>query len=184
MRIRKKKDVIEFIPSDKKVVQISEVIERSFSSQAIILKFIDVFLAFLLTLLIVEPLLAFAHLIRTQEWIFEIDILGFLIFIGFVSVIIIVVYTISKSLREVIKQQLKYERTYFYRNIVSIIFAFLVVDVFYEPLLAFSFYISSGFITFDYDLGILIDRIIASMILLAILLSYIGIMYQLKKRKK
>ena len=180
---KNKKNVIKFTYSNKKVSDISASFDSTFSSRYLILTFIDLFFGFLISMLLEQPLIAVAHYIRTQEWNYTINVLGFLIFIGIISLILLSIYILSKKLRKLIYDQFTYERKYFYKKIISIIFAFLIVDLFYEPLLYLSYYIASGFSNMQYDITGLVDNVIASMVLLFLLLIYIAISKRIKKRK-
>ena len=91
------------------------------------------------------------------------------------SVLITFFFKISRNIREGIIDTIEYKKDTFYFNFLSFIFALLVIDVFVEPLLALSDWLITGI--WEFDLGSLIDRVIASIIILFI---YIFI-YELSK---
>jgi len=146
-----------------------------FNAKTFISKFFDVLFSYIITLLIQEPLLASAHFIRTLEWEFELDLLSYIIFLTLLFGIIYFFFKISKTIRSRLIEKYEKERESFFLSFTSFIFAILFVDIFIEPLFAISHYFAHREIIFD--LFDIIDRIIASLILL---LVYLGI-YAYKK---
>ena len=176
---KEEKEKIEFSKKSKKSEEVSKTISQTFRAKTVILEVIDLFFGLLMSSLITLPLVSIAHFIRTFEWIFLYDILTYLIYLGLITLLISVLYLIFVPLRTAMEEQIKYEKDYFYKKITSIIFAWLILQIFIDPIGALATYIGSGFQIISYDLGTLVDNIIASIILLAILLIY----YQFLSRK-
>jgi hypothetical protein len=141
-------------------------IENAFSWGRFTATLINLIFAYIISLIIEQPLLSLARFIRTLEWSYAFNIISYSIFIGLITIIITLFYKISKSIRGKIVETIESQRDAFFINFLSFVFAILVIDVFIEPLLALSDFLATGIWVFD--LGSLIDRIIASLLLLFI----------------
>ena len=175
IRRRKKKETwIEF-PSMKSS-KIEKNFQETFNLRTLVLTFVDILIGTFISVIIEEPLIAIAHFLRTFEWIYGLNLLGILVFLGMIVGFLIFFYVALKPLRKDIYEEFKRERVNFNQKIISIVFALLFIDIFVSIATYVSDIVSMGEITFD--LGSLIDNIIASMILLVFMVaSY----YALKK---
>jgi hypothetical protein len=166
---KKEKDwFYDIKPEPKLAEDISESFEKAFNMRTIIIELMDVIFSILVSLIINDPLVALAHYLRTGYWYFYVDFSSFIVFILLLIGIIFISYIISKQIRKAIKEELIENRNRFYTRLISIIFAFLIIDLIVDGLLLVSTAITNldGMV----DFGIIIDKIIASLILLAIFL--------------
>jgi len=169
----------KFIERNKKAEEISETLQKTFGFQNFIVNFVDYLFSFILSIIITEPLIALAHFVRTFEWTYILNWLSFLILIGFVLLIILILYFISRPSRKVIKREFIEQRQSFYSKLISITFAYLIVDTVLISLIAFSNFISTGIL--EWDLGNIIDQLIASLLLLIIILIIYGTIKKFKE---
>lgn len=183
MKLRKNKNRIKFIKKDEQIDAITQSITETFTFKRLIIEVIDIFFAYLISHLIEDPLLSLAHYLRTQEWTYIINLFAFLLFLFFIGIFLILIYYLSKSLRKPIKESILYQKESFLRTIIGISFAFLIINMFYDFFFSLANYIYIGFNQFDFDIGSLIDRIIASLILLGIILFYYITRFEINKRK-
>ena len=175
MRKKKKKWDIIWKKDTSKPLEIE--FKKAFSYRTFITNFIDIAFSYIISIMVEEPLLTIAHYLRTLEWVYEFNIIAYFLFLLIIVAVIYIFYRISKTIRNKIVQKFEAERESFFLRFTSFIFAVLFVDIFIEPLLAFSFFIVTKDWTFN--LGLMIDKIIASLLLLLI---YLGIYsyYKLK----
>ena len=141
---KKEEDWVSFKTASKSMNDIEELFESTFGVKNFIISFIDIFFGFLLSTMIESPLLAIARYIRTFNWEYELDLKGFLVFLGLIFGIVFIFYFISKPLRKTIQEDIAQRKYYFISKIISIVFAFLVIDVLLEPIMAFSVFVSNG----------------------------------------
>lgn len=168
MRKRKKEkdDPFFFVEKGDLSQSMSMALERSFNLRNLSIRFIDVLIAYLISLIIEQPLTSLSHFIRTGKWVIQTNILSFLLFLLFIGGIVLILYIIGRPIRDSIEDRIKLGRGFIISEIISFVFAILFIDIIIEPLQGVSSWIVSGFTRFEYDLGYLIDRIITSLILL------------------
>lgn len=149
--------------------ELSEGIRQTFSLKTIALEFVDYLFSFIISYAIQDPLIGLAHFIRTGKWEYGANLLTLLAFFGLLTGVLAMFYYFSRRLRKIIVREIISQKDRFYAKVISVVFAFLVIDLFMDLL-----YYVAGIITLDpvyLDLGNLVDRIIASAILLLTLIS-------------
>jgi hypothetical protein len=176
------KNWIFFRESSRSMTELEDVLESTFEIKNFVLSFIDIFFGILISIIIETPLLAIARYIRTFNWDFELDFKGFAVYLGLIFGLILIFYFVSKPLRKTIQEDLTRRKYYFTQKVISIVFVFLVIDVILEPINAISLLVSSG--EWFFDIVLITDKIIASLILLfSILIVYLTLGL-IKKRLK
>jgi len=172
---------VSFKTSSKSMNEIEEIFETTFGIKNFIVSFIDIFFGFLLSTMIEVPLIAIARYIRTFKWDFQFDFKGFAVFLSLIFGLVLIFYFISRPLRKTIQENVARRKYYFLNKTISIVFAFLVIDVLLEPINALSIFVSSG--DWVFDIVLITDKIIASLILLFSILIIYFIFNLIKRRK-
>jgi len=167
----------EWLQSEREA-EIQESFEKTFTFETLVIEFIDILIAYLISIIIEVPLSALAHFIITFEWVFFFNIFSYFLFIGSISLIILLFYFIFKPLREKIEQVFILEKKIFYKRLISLVFALLVIDVFIE----IAYYISNLAVNREsaLDLILIMEKIIASLILLI----FVVIVYFILRRRE
>jgi hypothetical protein len=171
---KKKKEWCDFPKQQDK--ELVEDFKETFSIRNIVIYFVDFLIGFLISQIIETPLLEFSHFLRTLEWTYKFDVLFFFINIGINIFFVFVLYLAFKPIRNLIEKRFIVHTREFPATLLGVIFAFTISDVF--ELLSFhlSIWITDG--SFLLPLGRIMDRIIASMILIVFYLFY----YFVRKR--
>lgn len=169
---KKERNWVSFDKSSNSMNEIEDIFETTFGIKNFIVSFIDIFFGFLVSTMIELPLIAIARYVRTFKWDYQFDFKGFVVFLSLIFGLVLIFYFISKPLRKTIQESITRRKYSFLSRTISIVFAFLVIDVLLEPINALSIFVSSG--EWFFDIILITDKIIASLILLfSILIIYV-----------
>ncbi|MFX1453760.1 MAG: hypothetical protein ACFFDB_00160 [Promethearchaeota archaeon] len=147
-----------------KPTEIEESFEKTFKIEKLAIDFVDIFIGYLISVIIETPLIALTHFIITREWIFALELYSFLLFLGIIGFTVFILYYFSKKIRQELYEKFIRDKTYLYYKILSIVFALIIIDVFIEV----SYFISAQILGIEMMLNTIyiLERVLAGIILI------------------